>query len=115
MAWWPRPRPSSARAPPPLSLRHIYPTYTISAQQATKGVPIKPGTDPALGMAMLNAIIANEWYDLYFMRERTCAPLLVREDNGHFPVSYTHLDVYKRQLPLRAAARGPRARAGSRG
>ncbi len=51
---------------------------------ATDWVPIKPGTDPALGMAMLNAIIANEWYDLDFMREKTCAPLLVREDNGHF-------------------------------
>lgn len=62
----------------------IDPTYTIAAQQATKWVPIKPGTDPALGMAMLNAIIANEWYDLDFMREKTCAPLLVREDNGHF-------------------------------
>lgn len=59
----------------------IDPTYTIAAQQATKWVPIKPGTDPALGMAMLNAIIANEWYDLDFMREKTCAPLLVREDN----------------------------------
>lgn len=35
-------------------------------------------------MAMLNAIIANEWYDLDFMRDKTCAPLLVREDNGHF-------------------------------
>lgn len=62
----------------------IDPTYTIAAQQATKWVPIKPGTDPALGMAMLNAIIANEWYDLDFMRDKTCAPLLVREDNGHF-------------------------------
>ena len=62
----------------------IDPTYTIAAQQATKWVPIKPGTDPALGMAMLNAIIENEWYDLDFMRDKTCAPLLVREDNGHF-------------------------------
>ena len=62
----------------------IDPTYTIAAQQATKWVPIKPGTDPALGMAMLNVIIDNEWYDLDFMRDKTCAPLLVREDNGHF-------------------------------
>lgn len=62
----------------------IDPTYTIAAEQATKWVPIKPGTDPALGMAMLNVIIENEWYDLDFMREKTCAPLLVREDNGHF-------------------------------
>ena len=62
----------------------IDPTYTIAARQATKWVPIKPGTDPALGMAMLNVIIDNEWYDLDFMRAKTCAPLLVREDNGHF-------------------------------
>ncbi|MCI8366911.1 MAG: molybdopterin-dependent oxidoreductase [Eggerthellaceae bacterium] len=62
----------------------IDPTYTIAARQATKWVPIKPGTDPALGMAMLNVIIENGWYDEDFMREKTCAPLLVREDNGHF-------------------------------
>lgn len=62
----------------------IDPTYTIAAAQATKWVPIKPGTDPALGMAMVNAIIENEWYDLDFLRDKTCAPLLVREDNGHF-------------------------------
>ncbi|CVH79846.1 molybdopterin-containing oxidoreductase family protein [Rubneribacter badeniensis] len=62
----------------------IDPTYTVAASQATKWVPIKPGTDPALGMAILNVIIANEWYDTDFLREKTCAPLLVREDNGHF-------------------------------
>lgn len=62
----------------------IDPTYTIAAEQATKWVPINPGTDPALGMGMVNAIIENEWYDLDFLREKTCAPLLVREDNGQF-------------------------------
>ncbi|MEG1827511.1 MAG: molybdopterin-dependent oxidoreductase, partial [Gordonibacter sp.] len=62
----------------------IDPTYTIAASQATKWVPINPGTDPALGMAILNVIIENEWYDLNFLRDKTCAPLLVRHDNGHF-------------------------------
>ncbi len=37
-------------------------------------MPIKPGTDPALGMAMLNAIIASSGTVLNFMRDKTCAP-----------------------------------------
>ena len=38
-------------------------------------MPIKPGTDPALGMAMLNAVIASEVVrSLSFMRDKTCAP-----------------------------------------
>ncbi len=77
----------------------IDPTYTIAARQATKWVPIKPGTDPALGMAMLNVIIENEWYDEDFMREKTCAPLLVREDNGHFLRSTDFGEVGPMTLP----------------
>ena len=62
----------------------IDPTYTIAAKQATKWVPIKPGTDPALGIAMINVIIDRDWVDRDFLVNKTCAPLLVREDNGHF-------------------------------
>ncbi len=62
----------------------IDPTYTIAAAQATKWVPINPGTDPALAFAMINVIIAEGWQDDDFLRSKTCAPLLVREDNGHF-------------------------------
>ena len=61
----------------------IDPTFTASAAQATKWVPIKPGTDPALALAMINVIIENKWYDLDFMLNKTCAPILIREDNGH--------------------------------
>ncbi|MBR3257726.1 MAG: molybdopterin-dependent oxidoreductase, partial [Eggerthellaceae bacterium] len=62
----------------------VDPTYTIAASQATKWVPIQPGTDPALAMGMIHLIIENGWCDEEFMLTKTCAPLLVREDNHHF-------------------------------
>lgn len=62
----------------------IDPTYTVAAQQATKWVPIKPGTDPALALAMINVIIENDWIDHEFLVNKSCAPLLVRSDNAHY-------------------------------
>lgn len=77
----------------------IDPTYTIAARQATQWVPIKPGTDPALAMGMANVIIENEWYDESFMMSKTCAPLLVREDNHHFLRQSDFSEAGPMQLP----------------
>ena len=77
----------------------IDPTYTIAAAQATKWVPIKPGTDPALAMAMVNVILEEGWVDEDFLVNKTCAPLLVREDTGLFLRSTDFGEAGPTQLP----------------
>ena len=47
-------------------------------------VPIKVGTDAALGLAMAQVIIEEGIYNKEFVCEQTDLPLLVRVDNGHF-------------------------------
>ncbi|MDA8227997.1 MAG: molybdopterin-dependent oxidoreductase [Desulfitobacterium hafniense] len=49
----------------------IDPRYTETAQQVDQFIQIKPGTDGALGMALLHLIIKNKQYDEEFVREKT--------------------------------------------
>ena len=45
---------------------------------------MKPGTDIALMMSMIQVIIAEKIYNREFMLAHTCAPFLVRMDNGNY-------------------------------
>lgn len=47
-------------------------------------IPVKPGSDPALAMCMVNLIISREQYDAAFLLEHTVAPFLVRDDDNMF-------------------------------
>lgn len=49
----------------------IDPRYTETARQADRFLQIRPGTDGALGMALLHEVIAHGWYDASFVTERT--------------------------------------------
>lgn len=62
----------------------INPNFTIAASKADMFVPVRPGSDAALALAMMNVIIENKLYDQQFLLERTVAPFLVRQDNGQF-------------------------------
>lgn len=52
------------------------------AAKADPWLPVRPGTDAALALAITNVMIARGWYDEPFVRRWTNAPLLVRADTG---------------------------------
>ena len=62
----------------------IDPFCSNAAAKAQDWVPIKPGTDGALALAMLNVLL-NELglYDEPFLKQKTNAPYLIGED-GHY-------------------------------
>lgn len=62
----------------------IDPIYTTTASKADMFVPIRPATDAALAMAMLNVIIKEGLTDQDFMKKHTVAPFLVKESDGKF-------------------------------
>ena len=62
----------------------IDPRFTRTAAKADWWIPIRPGTDTALMLAMINQIIGNEWYDKEYLQLYTVAPLLVRSDTGEY-------------------------------
>ncbi|AOW79623.1 dimethylsulfoxide reductase [Halodesulfurarchaeum formicicum] len=58
----------------------VDPVYTTTAAKADLWLPIRPGKDVYLGLAMIQEILAEELYDTRFLRERTTAGALVRDD-----------------------------------
>ncbi len=61
----------------------IDPVFTdTAAQLADTHIPIKPGTDLALTLAVTNVIINEGLYSRQILVEHTNAPFLVRLDNG---------------------------------
>ena len=62
----------------------ISPDYSASGIHTDWWIPIQPGTDAALALAMSQVIISEELYDAAFVREQTDLPFLVREDTGRF-------------------------------
>ncbi|HLB23786.1 MAG TPA: molybdopterin-dependent oxidoreductase [Dehalococcoidia bacterium] len=62
----------------------VAPDCSPSHTHADYYVPIKPGTDAALGLAMAQVIIEEGTYNREFVCEQTDLPLLVRVDNWRF-------------------------------
>ena len=62
----------------------IDPLLSRTARRADEHVPIRPGTDGALALGMINVILEQGLQDEPFICEYTVGPLLVREDNGLF-------------------------------
>jgi DMSO reductase family type II enzyme molybdopterin subunit len=58
----------------------IAPDYNASAIHADVWVPVNPGTDAALGLAIAHVMIEEGLYDARFVAEQTDLPLLVRND-----------------------------------
>lgn len=52
------------------------------AVKADHWLPVRPGTDGALALAICGEMIAHDWFDAAFVREWTNGPFLVRDDNG---------------------------------
>lgn len=62
----------------------ISPDHNASAIHADWWIPVQPGTDAALALAMAQVIISERLYDADFVREQTDLPFLVRQDTGRF-------------------------------
>ncbi len=62
----------------------IAPDYSASALMADSYVPVKPGTDAALALAMCHVIVTEGLADLEFVRSQTDLSLLVRADTRRF-------------------------------
>jgi thiosulfate reductase/polysulfide reductase chain A len=52
-------------------LIYLDPRYTVTAAKADEWLPIKPGTDMAFYLAMINVIITEELYDKEFVEKYT--------------------------------------------
>lgn len=62
----------------------IAPDYSASSVHCDLFVPVRPGTDAALALAIAQAMLASGRIDHEFVRSQTDLPLLVRDDNGRF-------------------------------
>jgi anaerobic selenocysteine-containing dehydrogenase len=62
----------------------IDPRFSTTASKADEYLPIRPGTDGALALGMMNVILERGLHDTAFLAEQTVAPFLVRGDNGMF-------------------------------
>lgn len=62
----------------------IDPIQNITASKADMFVPVRPGTDGALALAMMNIVVREGWIDLEFMKRATVAPLLVKDSDGMY-------------------------------
>lgn len=60
----------------------IAPDYSPSAMHTDQFVPVSPGTDAALALAMCRVIVDEGLVDEDFVRRQTDLSLLVRTDNG---------------------------------
>jgi anaerobic dimethyl sulfoxide reductase subunit A len=62
----------------------IDPNRTATAQKADQWISLRPGTDTALALCLLDEIFEHGWHDESFLRGYTNAPFLVRADSGAF-------------------------------
>lgn len=62
----------------------IDPRFTDTARHADEHIAIRPGTDGALALAMINVVMQKGLRDKAFISENTVGPLLVQDNNGLF-------------------------------
>ncbi|MGE4273324.1 MAG: molybdopterin-dependent oxidoreductase [Desulfitobacterium sp.] len=60
----------------------IDPIFSATANQSDEYIPVTPGTDLMLVLAMINYIIEQDLMNIDFMKKRSTATFLVRRDNG---------------------------------
>lgn len=62
----------------------ISPDYNATAMHADHWVPVRPGTDTALALAICKIVIDEGLHDKDLLREQTDMPVLVRLDNKRY-------------------------------
>jgi molybdopterin-containing oxidoreductase family molybdopterin binding subunit len=66
------------------TLIHIDPTYNMTSAKSDWFIPIRPGSDGALFLTMINICIKNDWIDTDYLLKATVAPYLVKKSDGKF-------------------------------
>lgn len=59
-------------------------TFNVIASKADQFVPVRPGSDGALAMAMMNVLAEEGLADEPFLAANTVAPLLVKDSDGTY-------------------------------
>ena len=62
----------------------IDPVFTTTASKVSKWVSVRPGSDAALALGMIDVVIEEGLINESFMKEHTVAPFLVKESDGLF-------------------------------
>ena len=62
----------------------VDPVFNVLASKADRYISIRPGSDLALFLGLMNIIYNEGWMDEDFMRNRSVAPFFVREDDDKF-------------------------------
>lgn len=81
MNWWPFFLDAKRSG---TALITIDPRYSATAAKSDAWLPIRPGADLYLALALLNVIVARDWIDREAVLGHTVAPLLVRDDDGRY-------------------------------
>jgi anaerobic selenocysteine-containing dehydrogenase len=87
----------------------VDPRRTRIASMADLWLQVRPGTDGALALSIINVLMEKNLFDYDFIRDWTTAPFLVRSDNGDFlrpsdlsnasdPSSYVMVDSVSQSL-----------------
>ena len=63
---------------------YIDPRFSSTATIADQWIPVKPGSDSALALGMINWIIQNDRHDKDYLSKHSCGSLLVRDDDGTY-------------------------------
>ncbi len=77
----------------------IDPRYSNSAAHADQWIPIRQGTDGAFILAACNYIIDNDLIDYDYLRNKSVAPLLIKEDGTYLRLSDLDLPLFKKTDP----------------
>ena len=65
----------------------IDPVFNPNTAKADWWIPVKPGTDGALALGVLNVLLANGWVDDDTLRNKTNCGLLIKEDGMYLRMS----------------------------
>ncbi len=74
---------------------NIAPEYSPASQKADYWMPVRPGTDVALMLAVSGLLIKNKWYNENFVKRFTDLPLLMRWDTLKLLKASDIIDGYK--------------------
>lgn len=62
----------------------VDPNYNTIAEKSDLFVPVRPGTDGALALGLINYLEQQGWTADSFMQKKSCAPFLVKTSDGKF-------------------------------
>ena len=59
----------------------IDPSYSTTTTRCDQWISLRPGTDTALVLALINQVFSKKWCDEEYLRKNSTAPFLIRSDD----------------------------------